>query len=115
MSEWQAYLSQHRGEFLRQQTRVILHRRIGDTREIIKGFDHNGWAIVEAQSITDAVSEDEPLGFVVPTDALEAIAEAIKPGPSRAEMKRLEEALAVERARVDGVLGLIVQAKAECR
>jgi hypothetical protein len=40
-------------------------------------------------------------GFLIPREAVEALAEQVKPGPSQGEVKRLEEALAVERTRVD--------------
>jgi hypothetical protein len=43
-------------------------------------------------------------GLLVPRGVLDAVAEAVKPGPSPGEVARLEEALEVERARVDRLL-----------
>lgn len=40
-------------------------------------------------------------GFLIPREAVEALAEQVKPGPSQGEVKRLEESLTVERMRVD--------------
>lgn len=44
-------------------------------------------------------------GLVLPTPAIHALAELLRPGPASAEVARLEEALAIERRRVDDVLG----------
>lgn len=47
---------------------------------------------------------DQPTALLFPEGVLEAIAEHVKPGPSQGEVKRLEDALTVERMRVDAIL-----------
>ena len=47
-------------------------------------------------------------GLHLPTGAAMAIAEALKPGPSTGELKRLEEALELERRRVDRMLDSMI-------
>lgn len=81
--------------------RVHIYRRIGGRVEVITGFTDAGVAV--AQTFDEAVAIDFP-GFTIPIGALEALAEQLKPGPSQGETKRLEEALNVERRRVDDML-----------
>lgn len=84
-------------------TRLILFRRVGDETEVIVGFDEHGMATVE-RTVNGATSCRDFQGFLLPRDAVEAIAARVNPGPSKAEVTRLEEALAIERKRVDDVL-----------
>lgn len=81
--------------------RVIIYRHVGDQNEVIRPTPTGA---IEAKRYDPAVVADEPMGFLLPRGALDAIAEAIKPGPSQGEVARLEEALTVERARVDALL-----------
>lgn len=67
--------------------------------EMVTGFSPEGYAILTV--IEDDVATS-PLHL--PSGTLAAIAEAVKPGPSSGEIARIEEALRVERARVDQVL-----------
>jgi hypothetical protein len=50
------------------------------------------------------VEPPRALGLFLPGAVWPAIVEYASPGPSRAEISRLEEALAVERGRVDRIL-----------
>lgn len=77
--------------------RVHIYRRVGERLDVITGFTDDGDAVIESDPT-------DPQGFLLPVDALEAIAELLKPGPSQGETRRLEEALAVERRRVDDQL-----------
>jgi hypothetical protein len=56
------------------------------------------------QHVAPGVRVPESAWLQYPQGVLAAIAEAVKPGPSQGEVKRLEEALAVERGRVDELL-----------
>jgi ribosomal protein S16 len=84
--------------------RVQFARPHGPTElEYLVGFEDgggNGTARpVFAVELVAATPEFR--GFLIPREAVEALAEQVKPGPSQGEVKRLEEALTVERTRVD--------------
>lgn len=80
--------------------RLVIARRNGDRSwDYIEGFLPTGEAVITRT--TEDVRLD---GFQIPRGVLRAIAEAVKPGPDSKEVARLEEALKVERARVDQVL-----------
>jgi hypothetical protein len=88
------------------QAVVIFHRHRGESMEVITGLDSNGRAIVTrypAETVTP-----DPTGLRLPMEAIQALAERVKPGPSQGEIKRLEDALAVERGRVDALLARLV-------
>lgn len=101
MSEWEAHLHEGPSEWAARTTRLTLFRRLpGGGGEQITGWSGGGHPIVEQ------VEEGALLhsGFLVPTEALPSLRDAIEPGPTSGEVKRLEDALAVERARVDRAL-----------
>lgn len=78
---------------------VVLARRASeDEAEWVTGFDERG-VVVSALPINSLGPR-----FRVPWDALVALADQVKPGPGAREVARLEEALAVERARVDRLI-----------
>jgi hypothetical protein len=82
--------------------RVQFARPHGPTElEYLVGFEDgagNGTARpVFAVELVAATPEFR--GFLIPREAVEALAEQVKPGPSQGEVKRLEEALAHERDR----------------
>jgi hypothetical protein len=81
--------------------RVFLHRRLGDAIEVVTGFDEAGRPVVERHEVDVA---PDFRGLLIPAEAVAALAEVVKPGPGEAEVARLEEALAVERGRVDAML-----------
>lgn len=56
------------------------------------------------RDVDPLVTPAEPIELRFPEGVLEAIAELVKPGPSQGEVRRLEEALAIERERVDKTL-----------
>ena len=98
--EWKAHTAE---DWTVGGTRLVLFRRVGDDTEVIVGFDEFGRAIVE-RTAAGHTSTGEFYGLLLPRDAVEAIATRVNPGPSKAEVTRLEEALAIERKRVDDVL-----------
>lgn len=96
---WHAHISDR---FEIDAKLVTFWRRLGDDRtEIIVGFDPDGRPVTD--TIPVGVRPEFP-GLAIPVDALQALAETVKPGPSSAEVGRLEDALTVERRRVDQVL-----------
>lgn len=97
--EWRCHVVD---DFARDGHRVTIYRRMGDAIEVVSGFDPDDGLPIFADQEPNVQPEEPPLFFS--RGMLEAIAEAVKPGPSRAEFARLEEALRVERARVDQVL-----------
>lgn len=83
---------------------LVLARRVsewGREWQVVVGFTESGDAILATSTETDPVM---PLKIRLPHGALRAIAEEVKPGPPSDAVGRLEEALKVERARVDQVL-----------
>lgn len=102
--EWRAHVSEDYDAFALDARRVVFHRRVGDEREVIVGFSESGTAMVER---SDPNTTIDFRGFLIPPDALQALAELIKPGPSHGEVARLEDALAWERKRVDDVLAKV--------
>lgn len=76
----------------------------------IVGFDEDGVPIETSHDGVALPAVDFP-GFLVPKDVVLAIAEAIKPGPSQGEARRLEEALALERERHDRIVAALLAPK----
>lgn len=96
---WQAKLV-YDGRFL--QERLHLFRRGDDGNgEVIVGWDEQGYPKTEA--LTPGAMTTFP-GFALDGDLAEVIGEAIKPGPSKAELDAYKEWLAVERERVNEFL-----------
>jgi len=101
---WQARVLDDMADFSRDHRRLVIWRRYGDRVELVTGFTEDGTAIV-----TDVGPEGpEFRGFDLPWEAFDAIGEAIVPGPSKAEVARIEEALTVERKRVDQALDRLI-------
>lgn len=101
--EWRAHVSEDYRDLATDTRRVVLWRNIGEETEVVMSLT-DGAVTVGRQPF--GVASDFR-GLVVPREALDALAEVIKPGPSQGETKRLEEALAVERRRVDELLKLV--------
>lgn len=98
LSEWQVHVVYH---WETDMDRVVIFRRVGDGRvEVLKELRSDGLTIVE--TIDGAIVG--PVGFSLPLGVLQAIAEKVKPGPSSDAIGVLNEALAVERNRIDRVL-----------
>lgn len=103
MSDWEAHLSEGPDDWAARCTRLVLCRRLPNgAGEQIVGWTEGGLPLTEAV-LPGAVLRP---GFRVPREALASLRDAIDPGPSAAEVRRLEEALAVERARVDALTGV---------
>lgn len=99
---WQArVLDTHEG-FMHDLRTLIVFRAEGDDLVALAGWTDTGTPVLTRWP-RHAVSPDSTR-LQLPVGVLEAIAEAIKPGPSQGELARLEEALTVERTRIDRVL-----------
>ena len=86
--------------------RVAIHRRVGDYTEVITGWTDDGHPILH--SFPENATNDAVLPHL-PRGVLDAIAEAVKPGPAQAEVNRVVENLTHERARLDLILDRIWQ------
>ena len=88
-------------DYMTMASRLHLWRWHGGGIQEIVGFDESGWpqfAIRELGMISPFK------GFSLHDDLPEVIAEAIKPGPSKAELQAYKDALDIERRRVDDML-----------
>lgn len=94
---WQAYISPESSFFT---SRLVIGRYVGDRVEIVNG---DGTC-----SALEAAGAETVGGIVLPTDALDAVAEAIKKvrGDTNheAEARVLRDWLDSERGRVDDIL-----------
>lgn len=102
--EWRAAVTEDPMDFARGYRRLVLWRNYGDRVQVVTGFSEDGQPVM---------AEHEPgvawdfHGFALPVEAVDSLGESLRPGPSRGEVTRLEDALAVERKRVDDVLAKI--------
>ena len=88
--------------------RLIIYRHVGPGHvDVITGYTPDSIPIVDRH---DPAQVLDFRGFLMPYDALDALAEALKPGPTAGELARLTDALDVERDRVDRVLDATVDA-----
>lgn len=111
---WQAHISDDFDAVARDGRRVYLHRRLGDTVEVITGFTKAGDPHIDRSRERDpAVTMFR--GLLIPGDALVALAETVQPGPGAREVGRLEEALTVERMRNDRVVEQLLDYAAPTR
>jgi tRNA(Ile2) C34 agmatinyltransferase TiaS len=94
MSDWQVHITDDWRHV--DTSLVVIYRTVRDGVEVMR----TPGEVVELDAGTSMVGE----GMLLPTSALKAIAERLKPGASAGEVKRLEDALEVERRRVDDVL-----------
>jgi hypothetical protein len=106
---WQAHVSDDAHNWAADTFGVTFYKRHDNGGQQIIGFDDSGWPIVGA---LEPHAVPRP-AFRIPREAVRALAEAVKPGPSQGEVKRLEEALAVERRRVDDIARAAVDACAD--
>jgi hypothetical protein len=91
---WQAF---HRDEFVSGRSRLFLYRPVGERIDI--NLEDGTWQTIDAD-----VVEPANAGWVLPRGGWEAIVALIEPDASKGEIQRLEEALTIERARVDRML-----------
>ena len=99
LNGWRVHIDEH-PEML--TATLYVFRAAGEKTEVYTPTeDERGWRNVFVSAHTRM---DPALGFEIPIGALYAIAETLKPGASQGEVKRLEEALTIERRRVDDVL-----------
>lgn len=101
--EWKATVV---SDWLAQGHRLFMHRAGAEpgTREVITGFTSRGLPTTEVQAPNHVAGFP---GFLLPDDLTDAVRDAIEPGPSVAETRRLEEALTIERGRVNEALSLL--------
>jgi hypothetical protein len=94
---WNAHVYESPSDWAGDTKRVVFFERRpnGGGRQLV-GWDDHRWPIFEEVEQGAMLSD----GFPVPTDALRALGEQLKPGPSQGEVKRLEDALAHEREQV---------------
>lgn len=102
VGRWRAILIE---DFPLDSFRVVLMQQRGDHTEVLSGWDEHGFPTMEA--VEPGVRIDH-LGLLLPDDAVRAIAEAVKPGPSQGELRRLEDALDLERSRVEKAINAFV-------
>lgn len=88
----------------------LVRRTSGGDVLVVTGFDDEGRPVVDRFQI-EAAAPATPAMRLDP-DMLAAVAARLNPGPSQGEVRRLEEALAVERARVDLLLARIARTEA---
>ena len=81
---------------------LVMGREWSDRFEYVTGIGEGGQ--VEVTSTPRDMVAESTFALRLPTGLIYAIGEAIKPGPGSDEVKRLEEALAIERKRVDLIL-----------
>lgn len=98
---WRAFIVDEPFAMMTDARRVHFGRRGIEDTDWIVGFGDRGDQVIER---TPAGTMVEHRGFLIPASALESIAEQIHPVARGPEVARLEEALAVERARVDALL-----------
>jgi hypothetical protein len=96
MWDWKAHIER---DWAGMGDRLILHRRVGDRFEVVTEIAEGGHAV-----ITEVTPNERVEGIRLPEGVIDAIAEALHPGPSSSELRVLNEALNLERDRVDRVL-----------
>lgn len=93
---WQAHIE---GDLMRDASRLYLWREAGDGLTQL---------VVETELVTTTTPSDTAFpsaGILLPSGMGDAITEALRPRhDAAAEIKRLDEALALERTRVDRIL-----------
>jgi hypothetical protein len=95
-------------DWQRDGERLVVFRRLGEDRETLVRFsEESGYPILRRDP--DATNGPDISELpLLPYGVAEAIAATVRPGPSEAEVGRLEDALAVERGRVDRVLDTLI-------
>lgn len=94
---WRAEIVQ---EPMRDANRLFIFRYVGGSLcEALIGSD------VTFQQFDQLQATPDGAGILLPQDSWRAITEIVDPAPNGAEVRRLEEALATERQRVDAFLG----------
>ena len=95
---WKAHLAD---DFLADGRRLFLHAKRGDVISLLTSFDEYGNGIME--EVAEGAVPEFP-GFHFPNEALEALAEVLKPGPTQEQLDELRASLDYERTRVDRML-----------
>ncbi len=107
---WRVVVQDSPGSFLRNRVTLIVYRNVGDGMAEVDDLSPTG----ETRKIINPnIVTDEEYRFAsIPRDALDALREALDrhlgDHPDRKAEKVLQEALSVERARVDKVLAAMV-------
>lgn len=98
--DWQIHVSE---DFMLGADMVIVYAKLPDgSVDFLQSCDIDGQTVMF--HVNEGALDRQLKGLALPKGVLEAIAEHVKPGPSQGEIKRLEEALTIERARVDDLL-----------
>jgi hypothetical protein len=107
--DWKVHISY---EWETMSDRLFIHRSTSEGTQVIVGFDTTSGGYSSGAPITETFPDaHQPSfrGFRLPSGVIRAIAEQAKPGPSQAEIDRLQEALDFERYRVDRVIDRFVE------
>lgn len=111
--DWEVSIDENVG-FQVDAVGVVARQRRGNGGYAwLAGWDENGYPVLETVQEWDPANVVARSPILIPRDMVLAMAEAVKPGPAHGEVKRLEEALAVERARVERTIdaGLVPRTK----
>lgn len=101
--EWRCHVAPDYSSFVLGLHTIYLANHRGDGHTDILGADG------QLHTVPEHLAIDFELPHL-PLEAIQAIAEAVKPGPTQETIDALREALAVERARVDRVIGYAIEA-----
>jgi hypothetical protein len=86
--------------------RLLMGRVIGDDKtSTIIGFGEEGEPLAH---VHDTTATTEFRGFWLPAGLVAARGAAINPGPRRGELARVLDSIAIERGRVDRILGSLL-------
>jgi hypothetical protein len=97
---WQVRLVEDEVDFMLRTARLLIWRELPDGRIEYVGGQVELTLLEEPEALSPV-----PLGLRIPADAVTALADAMHHRAAGAgELKRLEEALTLERARVDRIL-----------
>jgi hypothetical protein len=100
---WEAHIEH---DVVSNCDRLLLIARQNHNTVVLKSFDEDsGGSTLEM--LAEGVAVDKESLPLFPPGALQAIAEAIKPGPPAQTVEILQEVLAHERKRVDAMLGVL--------
>ena len=89
-------------DIFRDVARIVVARRVGDFTEYV---GENGERMRHAANVV----VDPVPAFEIPRDALNALVEALHQfAPHKAEIARIEDALKIERGRVDRLLDKVI-------
>lgn len=111
---WEARFGYDPDLFGPDQVRVMLRRQVGEqTWETLRQADGRNAVLERYEPGTVATADGDTWGLVLPRGVAEAIADAVRPGPTAEVVLLLQQHLEVERGRVDRVLDDVVRTRRE--